>query len=73
MRRQGYIISRAEVDPGRIGIGAPVLDEQRRLLGSLSYVIPLAEEASAMHLGSLIAAAAHQIESRLINGLRPSP
>lgn len=65
MRRQGYAITYWEIDPERIGIGAPVLDEQKRLLGSLSYVIPRAEPEAALRLAPLLAAAARQIEARM--------
>jgi len=65
MRRQGYVITHSEVDLHRIGIGAAVLDEQRRLLGSLSYVIPDTEERAATRLAPLLSAAAREIEVRL--------
>jgi DNA-binding IclR family transcriptional regulator len=65
MRRQGYVITYSEVDPNLIGIGAAILDDQRRLLGSLSYVIPATETSAATRLGTLLKVAAREIEVRL--------
>ncbi|MEM5438752.1 IclR family transcriptional regulator [Paraburkholderia diazotrophica] len=39
LRRAGFVVSRGEVDPGRVGIAAPVQNEDGRAIGSLSYVI----------------------------------
>jgi len=61
IRRLGHVITAAEVDAGRMGIGAPILDGQKRLVGSLSYVIPLSDRARAPHLGSIVMTAARQI------------
>lgn len=65
MRKQGHAITHWEIDPERIGIGAPVLDENRRLLGSLSYVIPRSGMDAAARLAPLLAAAAREIEERI--------
>jgi len=62
MRRAGHAVTYAEVDPGRIGIAVPILDDRRRVLGSLSYVIPASEERSVARLVSLAATAAREIE-----------
>jgi len=40
IKKQGYVISWGEVDKGAIGIGAPVLDEDGKLLYGLSLVGP---------------------------------
>lgn len=39
LRRAGHAVTHAEVDAGRTGIAVPLLDETRRVLGSLSFVI----------------------------------
>ncbi|MCK8787390.1 helix-turn-helix domain-containing protein [Roseomonas sp. NAR14] len=65
MRRRGYVITYWEIDPERIGIAAPLLEDQKRLLGSLSYVIPKSEQDTAPRLGPLLMAAAREVEVRL--------
>jgi DNA-binding IclR family transcriptional regulator len=42
LRRAGVCVSRGEIDPGRIGIAAPIFDAQRAILGSLTIVLPMA-------------------------------
>ena len=66
MRKAGHAVTHAEVDRDRIGIAAPILDDHRRVLGSLSYVIPASEHRAAARLSSLAAAGAREIE----NGMR---
>ena len=39
LRKAGAVATSSEVDHGRTGIAAPILDENRRAIGSLSYVI----------------------------------
>ena len=41
MRKRGHAVTRGEVDPGHIGIAAPILDDSSRVLGSLSFVTPI--------------------------------
>src|SRR6266702_1255521 len=36
IRRAGVSVSRGEIDPGRIGVAAPIFDKDRVVLGSLS-------------------------------------
>jgi len=43
IRRQGYVITAAEVDPGVFGLAAPLFDGENRVVGSISCVRPLAE------------------------------
>lgn len=69
MRKAGHVISRAELDPGSMGIAAPILDEGRRVLGSMSDVIPLASEAMAARLAALVIAGARAVEQ----GMRTAP
>jgi DNA-binding IclR family transcriptional regulator len=40
IRRQGYAITNADVDPGVIGVGVPVFSAERAVIGSLSVVFP---------------------------------
>lgn len=63
MRKLGHAVTYAEVDPECIGIAVPVLDDHRRVLGSLSYVVPAAEERAVPRLTSLAAAGAREIEA----------
>jgi DNA-binding IclR family transcriptional regulator len=69
MRKAGHAVTRAEIDPERIGIAVPVLDDHRRVLGSLSYVIPASEERAIARLASLAATGAREIEE----GIRTDP
>ena len=39
MRRDGVAISRGEIDPGRVGVGVPLFDRDRTILGSLSFAL----------------------------------
>jgi DNA-binding IclR family transcriptional regulator len=86
LRRAGYSIARGEVDRGRIGIAAPVLDKDRVILGSLSFVLPEARTddnlvgrltaltmAGAREIGSAMASAAEaadRTDDRPARGLR---
>ena len=63
VRKLGHVISHGEVDPERIGIAVPILDDRSRILGSLSYVIAASEERAVARLVSLAAAAAREIEA----------
>lgn len=45
IRKQGYSFSRGEVDSRNVGIAAPILSEDKRILGSLVIVVPSAELA----------------------------
>jgi DNA-binding IclR family transcriptional regulator len=40
IRRQGYAVTHAEVDPDVVGIGVPLLGGERSVIGSLSIVFP---------------------------------
>ena len=65
MRRAGHAITRAELDARSVGIAAPILDDGRKVLGSLSYVIPLAEERMTARLASLAMTGAAEIEQAM--------
>lgn len=64
LRRSGHSIARREVDRERIGIAAAILDGQKRVLGSLSYVLPeaAADDRMITRLASLVMTGAQQIE-----------
>jgi DNA-binding IclR family transcriptional regulator len=47
LRRDGYCITRGEVIPDLVGIGAPVFDAERRVLGSVVFALPEARFQSA--------------------------
>jgi DNA-binding IclR family transcriptional regulator len=68
MRKAGYAVTYAEVDPGNIGIGVAILDESRRPVGSLSYVIPQSEERAVVGLLPLVVSGAREIEQQLQTG-----
>ena len=40
LRRRASCVTQGEVDPGRVGIAAPIFDKDRAVLGSLSFVLP---------------------------------
>lgn len=67
LRRTGYSVARGEVDNNRAGIATAVLDGQMRVLGSLSYVVPItvADEKMVAKLSTLAIAGARQIEAAL--------
>ncbi len=68
MRKTGYAITYAEIDPACIGIGVAILDDSRRAIGSLSYVIPDSEERAVIRLVPLVVAGAREIEQTLQGG-----
>jgi DNA-binding IclR family transcriptional regulator len=70
VRRLGYNISRGEIDPGRLGIAAPIFDRERAILGSLSLALPAAraDEALIGKLAGLTVAGAREIERSMNNG-----
>ena len=39
IRRAGVAVTHGEIDPGRVGIGAPLFDRDRNILGSLSFAL----------------------------------
>ena len=65
MRKAGHVVTHAELDPERIGIAAPILDDRRRVLGSLSYVIADTEQRASGRLAALAATGAREIEAAL--------
>ncbi|MDE2228736.1 MAG: helix-turn-helix domain-containing protein [Alphaproteobacteria bacterium] len=63
-RRAGGCITRGDIDSGRVGIAAPILDSNGAILGSLSFVLlqAKADEAITGRLFSLTCAGAREIE-----------
>jgi DNA-binding IclR family transcriptional regulator len=68
IRRAGVVVTRGEIDPGRVGIGAPLFDRDRNILGSLSFALSAGRASSALieRLTPLLIAGAREIE-RLMN------
>jgi DNA-binding IclR family transcriptional regulator len=67
IRKQGYCISESELYPGRSGVAAPIFDEKRRVLGSMTLV-GLSERFGAFqqrYLCDLVTGAASQLTARL--------
>ena len=64
LRRDGVAVSMGEIDPGRVGIAAPIFDRDRAVLGSLSFVLPAAraDEKLIGRLAPLTGAGAREIE-----------
>ena len=70
LRKAEYVVTRQEIDPGRAGVAAPILDGNRRVLGSLSFVVADAkvDQPRIARLGTLLVAATREIESALQQG-----
>ncbi len=64
IRRAGFVVTRGEIDPGRVGIGVPVFDRDRAILGSLSFALSDAKASDALiaRLAPLTIAGAREIE-----------
>jgi DNA-binding IclR family transcriptional regulator len=67
MRKAGYAVARAAYDPGRYAIAAPVLDEERRPLGSLCYILEeaKADDRTVKRLAAILVAAAHEVATEM--------
>lgn len=67
IRKKGYCISHGEVDPGRLGIAAPVFSADGHVRHSLSVVVPdtIANSAIEDRLTITIVTAATRISERL--------
>ncbi len=78
LRRAGVCVTHGEVDPGRVGISAPIFDRDHAVLGSLSLALPSArtDEVAINRLVPIIAEGAREIERIMSNGsptTQPSP
>jgi DNA-binding IclR family transcriptional regulator len=69
MRKAGHAVTHAEIDPASIGIGVAIQGDNRRAIGSLSYVIPDSEKPAVIRLLPLVVAGAREIEQGLRNGV----
>jgi DNA-binding IclR family transcriptional regulator len=78
IRRAGVSISHGEIDAGRVGVAAPIFDNNRAVLGSLSLALPAqhVDDTQVERLAPLTVAGAREIERTMnsASGLRqPSP
>jgi DNA-binding IclR family transcriptional regulator len=78
LRRAGVCVTHGEIDPGRVGISAPIFDRDHAVLGSLSLALPSArvDEVLINRLVPLVAAGAREVEHIMSNGTgtsQPSP
>lgn len=65
IRQAGVSITHAEVDEGRTGIAIPLLSEDRRVLGSLSFVADMsATDTTPTELAAMLTGAAAQFMVR---------
>ncbi len=65
MRRAGYAVTHAEVDPRSVGLSVPVHDGAKRVVGSLSFVIAAEAEAERPRLLGVLVGGARTIEAGL--------
>ena len=73
IRKEEYVITHGELDRGCIGIAAPILDEDKKSVASLSYVIPDAtDERTVSRLTRLVIGGCRDIETELVKG-QPRP
>jgi DNA-binding IclR family transcriptional regulator len=70
LRRAGVAVTNAEVDPGRIGIAAPICNKDGTIQGSLTFVLPSggADDRLIGRLIPLTIAGAGEIEAGMIDG-----
>jgi len=69
IRKAGVLVSRAEVDRGRVGISAPVFGSKKNVVGSISLVISDTEatQETIYNISALVDAAGRQISAGLVN------
>ncbi len=67
IRRGGLHITRGEVDPGRVGIAAPVFGQDKNVIGSITMAIPESEATpqGVANISALVQAAAREINAGL--------
>ncbi len=67
LRRAGHCIARAEIDPGCLGVAAPVFDRDGAVLGSLSVVVAAdtVSAADTVRLAGLTTVAAATLTGRI--------
>ena len=64
IRRAGVAISHGEIDPGRVGVGVPLFDRDRTILGSLSFALSAGRASDRLiaRLTPLLTQGAREIE-----------
>ena len=64
IRRAGVAVSRGEIDPGRVGVGVPLFDRDRTILGSLSFALSASRASDKLiaRLTPLLTQGAREIE-----------
>ena len=68
LRKIGCAVSHGEIDRGRIGVAVAVLNEDRHVIGSLSYVVPdTTDQRTIPRLASLLQTGAREIEFAMRN------
>ena len=67
IRRAGLHITRGEVDPGRVGVAAPVFGRDRVVIGSITMSLPESEATPQFiaNISALVQAAAREIDAGL--------
>ena len=65
LRKNGHDVTYSEVDSERIGIASPILGDQGRILGSLSFVIVASETHNVSNLVHRVQMGAREIEQRM--------
>jgi DNA-binding IclR family transcriptional regulator len=75
LRRAGFCVSRSEIDPGRVGVAAPIFNHERAVLGSLSFVLPEARAHDTLigRLAPLTIAGAREIERAMLRSTATRP
>jgi DNA-binding IclR family transcriptional regulator len=73
LRKEGFCITRAEIVPESVGVGAPILDGEGRILGSITFAIPTAkfDAGDANLFAQSIKSIAAQISARIAEGAAP--
>lgn len=67
LRRQGYVASAAEIDPGVYGLAAPIFDNDGKVVGSISCLRPIQERDNAQEAqqGAQMQALAQALSQRM--------
>lgn len=68
IRKDGYVLEREEAVEGLVGIGAPVRDYSRQVIGALGVVLPVApapSEKDLQHMIDLVKAAGDETSAAL--------
>jgi DNA-binding IclR family transcriptional regulator len=73
MRRAGYCLARGEVDPGRLGVAAPVFGANREILGSLTFTLAdkISDDRVVHRLITMVCGGAREIEANMHGVVAP--